>query len=153
MARGRVVCLQIGLVLGLAFGCPTVAHADATGETPVQTFKFTFQGAEFNIPGGALFAHSIKGNGRRVDSESAGVEFGARAANEWKFCNWRIDFYYEDLSGKIYDVTKGVTNPGCDYSPSREQRVDRTLPAYGKACAVFYVTAVERAKQCHNIID
>src|SRR5262245_42737126 len=60
-------------VLGLVLDAPQV-DADATGAEPVSAFQLNLGyggvGADIPIPAG-LLTHSIKGDGRRITSESA----------------------------------------------------------------------------------
>lgn len=141
------------LAVGLALGTPHVAYADAWGETPVRAFDFTFNGVKFSVPTGFLFGHSIKGQDRTVVRDYASITAFGPAVAQSDFCNWRIDFQYENASGKVYDTDRGPLNSSCTkYDVEREGVGNRTLPEYGKACAIFYVNGSEQARQCHFIV-
>ncbi len=88
-----------------------------------------------------------------IVSDYASITAFGTAIAQSDFCNWRIDFQYEDENGKVYDTDRGPLNNSCSkYDVVREGAGNRTLPAYGKACAIFYVNGDERARQCHYIV-
>jgi hypothetical protein len=128
------------------------AYADAIGSTPRGRFEYTFGGAKVSIPTGSFFTHLIRGKGLTVTDENAGVDSVGPGLASNGFCNGRIDFQYEDVSGKIYRTDRGPLSSTCDHYTFRDVRGTRTIPAYGKSCAVFYVNGAARAKQCHSIV-
>jgi len=128
------------------------AHADAVGTVPIGGFEYTWEGAKFTVPTGAFLTHAIFGEGRRVTRENAGVDSIGPALYNGGFCNWRIDFQYQDTNGKVYGTDRGPTENRCNHYTFREIRGDRSLSSYGKACALFYVSGAERARQCHFIV-
>ncbi|SMF62956.1 hypothetical protein SAMN02745830_04861 [Streptomyces sp. Amel2xC10] len=88
------------------------------------------------VPTGCLFTHVIRGSGKEITYENAGVDCAYVGALSSGFCNWRIDFTYANTENKI--------DPMRNNSP-------QTLPRYGKACAHLYVNGVRRVSQCHHI--
>jgi hypothetical protein len=148
--------LRLGLVLtvaaGLVLSSTSPAYADAVGSTPVGGFDYTFQGIKVSIPAGSFFTHVIRGSGLTITDESAGVDSIGPGLVGGGFCNWRIDFQYEDDAGKIYRTDRGPTSNSCDHYTFRDLPATHVLPSYGKACALFYVNGAERARQCHFIV-
>lgn len=126
------------------------AHASAVGSTPVQTFEYSVGGATMKVPTGCMFTHAIRGGGRKITYQNAGVDCAFVAALGSGFCNWRIDFAYADTNAKTYRTSRGKTHYECKIDPMRNNR-PQTLPRYGKACAHLYVTGVRRVSQCHHI--
>lgn len=153
LGRNRNVLLAIVSAVGLTVATPQLAYADAVGETPVRAFEYTFKGVKISVPTGFLFGHSIKGKDRRIDRDYASMVGFGPAVVQSPFCNWRIDFQYEDEAGKVYDTDRGPVNNSCTkYDVYRQGRGNRTLPSYGKACAIFVVNGSEEARQCHYIV-
>jgi hypothetical protein len=148
--------LRLGLVPAMAAAlvlfATSLAYADAVGSTPIGAFDYTFQGAKLSIPTGSFFTHMIRGSGLTITDESAGVDGIGPGLVGGGFCNWRIDFQYEDDSGKVYSIDRGPLSNTCDHYTFRDLPVTHALPSYGKACALFYVNGVERARQCHFIV-
>ena len=44
------------------------------------------------VPTGCMFTHSIRGDGKKITYQNAGVDCAFVAALSSGFCNWRIDF-------------------------------------------------------------
>ncbi|MEW2409857.1 hypothetical protein ACIQKE_26105 [Streptomyces griseoviridis] len=126
------------------------AHASATGTSPLATFSYDLHGVGVTVPTGCFLTHSIKGTGKRISRQLAGVDCVGLAATFSSFCNWRIDFTYADTANRIYRTSRGATHTECKGDPLRRV-AGRRLPAYGKACARFYVNGQRRAAQCHFI--
>ncbi|MEU8522862.1 hypothetical protein [Streptomyces sp. NBC_01216] len=129
---------------------PTAAHASAVGSTPVQTFEYSVGGATMKVPTGCMFTHIVRGDGRKITYQNAGVDCGFVAALGSGFCNWRIDFTYADTNNKTYRTSRGKTHSECKIDPMRNNH-PQTLPRYGKACAHLHVNGVRRVSQCHHI--
>ncbi|MFF4257430.1 hypothetical protein ACFY1L_40225 [Streptomyces sp. NPDC001663] len=134
----------------VGLGASGPAHASATGTTAVGTFSYDLHGVGVKVPVGCFLTHSIKGSGKRITSQLAGVDCVGIAATFSRFCNWRIDFTYADMSNRIYRTSRGATHSECKGDPLRHN-APQTLPKYGKACARFYVNGALRATQCHFI--
>ncbi|MER5887433.1 hypothetical protein ABT160_26765 [Streptomyces sp. NPDC001941] len=128
----------------------TPAHATAIGSTPVTTFDYQVGGATVRIPTGCVFTHLVRGGGRRITYQNAGVDCGFVGALSSGFCNWRIDFTYADMDNHVYRRSRGSTHAACKIDPMRNNSPQR-LPHYGKACAHLHVNGVRRVSQCHHI--
>ncbi|MFH8465123.1 hypothetical protein [Streptomyces sp. NPDC017991] len=147
--RSRLV-IAATAACALVLTSPSVAQAGAVGSTPVRTFEYSVGGMTMKVPTGCLFTHIIRGGGKRITYQNAGVDCAFVAALGSGFCNWRIDFTYGNTSNKTYRTSRGRTHPECKIDPMRNNS-PRTLPRYGKACAHLYVTGVRRVSQCHHI--
>lgn len=134
----------------LALALPGTAHATAVGSTPVRTFEYSVGGLTMRVPTGCMFTHIIRGKGKRITYQNAGVDCGFVAALSSGFCNWRIDFTYADTDNRVYRTSRGKTHSECRIDPMRGNAPQR-LPRYGKACAHLYVNGVRRTAQCHHI--
>ncbi|MEV7284359.1 hypothetical protein AB0O01_07295 [Streptomyces sp. NPDC093252] len=128
----------------------TSAHAGAIGSTPVRSFEYSVGGVTMKIPTGCMFTHVVRGSGKRITAQNAGVDCGFVAALSSGFCNWRIDFSYSDTDNRVYRTSRGRTHSECKIDPLRKNSPQR-LPRYGKACAQLYVSGVRRVSQCHHI--
>ncbi|MEV7994189.1 hypothetical protein AB0O67_20365 [Streptomyces sp. NPDC086077] len=129
---------------------PTGAHAGAIGSTPVRTFQYSVGGMTMKVPTGCMFTHVIRGSGRKITYQNAGVDCAFVAALNSGFCNWRIDFTYADTNNRTYRTARGKTHSECKIDPMRTNP-PQTLPRYGKACARLHVNGVPRVSQCHHI--
>ncbi|MGW3103156.1 hypothetical protein [Streptomyces sp. NPDC001100] len=134
----------------LVLAVPTGAQAGAIGSTPVRTFEYSVGGMTMKIPTGCLFTHIIRGSGRKISYQNAGVDCAFVGALSSGFCNWRIDFTYADTENRTYHTSRGTTHTECRIDPMRNNSA-QTLPRYGKACARLYVGGTRRVSQCHNI--
>ncbi|MFJ3668203.1 hypothetical protein ACIPSE_17365 [Streptomyces sp. NPDC090106] len=134
----------------LTLVAPTAAHATAIGSTPVRTFEYSVGGMTMKVPTGCMFTHAIRGSGKKITYQNAGVDCGFVAALSSGFCNWRIDFTYADTNNRIYRTSRGKTHSECKIDPMRNNSPQR-LPRYGKACAHLSVSGVRRVSQCHHI--
>ncbi|MFJ9900393.1 hypothetical protein ACIQPR_44395 [Streptomyces sp. NPDC091280] len=134
------------LVLTMSTG----AQAGAIGSTPVRTFEYSVGGMTMKIPTGCVFTHIIRGGGRKISYQNAGVDCAFVGALSSGFCNWRIDFTYADTDNRTYRTSRGATHNECKIDPMRNNS-PQTLPRYGKACARLYVGGARRVSQCHNI--
>lgn len=134
----------------LTVSMPFTAHASAVGSTPVRTFEYSIGGATMKVPTGCMFTHIIRGKGRKITYQNAGVDCGFVGALNSGFCNWRIDFAYADTNNRTYRTSRGKTHRECKIDPIRNNS-PQTLPHYGKACAHLYVNGVRRVTQCHHI--
>lgn len=129
---------------------PADAHAGAIGSTPVSTFDYQVGGATMKIPAGCMFTHIIRGDGRNITYQNAGVDCGFVGALNSGFCNWRIDFTYADTDNKTYRTSRGTTHPECKIDPMRGNAPQK-LPRYGRACAHLHINGVRRVSQCHHV--
>ncbi|MFC5957790.1 hypothetical protein ACFP51_25985 [Streptomyces pratens] len=129
---------------------PSAAHAGTIGSTPVRTFEYTVGGVTMKVPTGCMFTHVIRGSGKEITYQNAGVDCAFVGALSSGFCNWRIDFAYSDTNNKTYRTSRGRTHSECRIDPMRSNSPQR-LPQYGKACAHLYVNGVKRVSQCHHI--
>jgi hypothetical protein len=134
----------------LVLTASTGAHATAIGTTPVHTFEYSVGGVTMKVPTGCMFTHIIRGGGRRITYQNAGVDCAFVGALSSGFCNWRIDFTYADTDNRTYRTSRGRTHNECKIDPMRNNSPQR-LPRYGKACAHLLVNGVRRVSQCHNI--
>ncbi|MGC0332135.1 hypothetical protein RKD23_005125 [Streptomyces sp. SAI-170] len=134
----------------LVLSTATDAHATAIGSAPVQTFSYSVGGVTMKVPTGCMFTHIIRGSGKKITYQNAGVDCGFVGALNSGFCNWRIDFTYADTNNRTYRTSRGKTHSECKIDPMRNNH-PQTLPRYGKACARLYVGGVRRVSQCHNI--
>lgn len=152
MARPRLARLFTSFVAtgALVFSAPTAAHATAVGSTPVRTFEYSVGGMTMKVPTGCMFTHAIRGSGKRITYQNAGVDCAFVAALSSGFCNWRIDFTYADTNNRTYRTSRGRTHSECKIDPMRNNS-QQTLPRYGKACAHLVVNGVRRVSQCHHI--
>jgi len=116
----------------------------------VATFDYNIGGATVKVPTGCTFTHIVRGEGRRITYQNAGVDCAFAAALTRGFCNWRIDFTYADTSNKTYRISRGNTHAECKIDPMRNN-APQTLPHFGKACAHLYVNSTRRVSQCHYI--
>ncbi|WP_078910131.1 hypothetical protein [Streptomyces sp. NRRL S-87] len=135
---------------GLTLAGATQAAAGAIGSTPVQSFEYSVGGATVKIPTGCMFTHAIRGEGKRITYQNAGVDCAFLGALSTGFCNWRIDFTYADTENRTYRTSRGATHNECEIHPMRNN-APQTLPRYGKACAHLHVNGVRRVSQCHSI--
>ncbi|MBX7469106.1 hypothetical protein ACWC9H_12355 [Streptomyces sp. NPDC001251] len=134
----------------LSLLCPSPAYATAIGTTPVATFDYQVGGVTMKVPTGCMFTHIIRGGGRSITYQNAGVDCGFVGALHSGFCNWRIDFNYADTNNRTYRTSRGRTHNECKIDPMRNNSPQK-LPRYGKACASLHVNGVRRATQCHHI--
>ncbi|MFD0316460.1 hypothetical protein [Streptomyces flavalbus] len=128
----------------------TTAHAGAIGSTPVRTFEYSVGGVTMKVPTGCMFTHIIRGGGKKITYQNAGVDCAFVGALSSGFCNWRIDFTYADTRNRTYRTSRGRTHVECKNDPMRNNS-PQTLPRYGKACAHLHVNGVRRVSQCHHI--
>ncbi|MGW7415762.1 hypothetical protein [Streptomyces sp. NPDC054863] len=126
------------------------AHASAVGSSAVNSFSYTAGGATVKVPTGCFFTHIIKGSGKRIQHQNAGVDCGFVAALGPGFCNWRIDFTYADMNNATYKTSRGKTHPECKIDHMRNNS-PQMPPRYGKACTHLYVNGTRRSSQCHYI--
>ncbi len=152
MALTHVARLTTALVAAaaLVITVPSTAQASAVGSTPVRTFEYTVGGMTMKVPTGCMFTHIIRGGGRKITYQNAGVDCAFVGALSSGFCNWRIDFTYADTRNKTYRTSRGRTHSECKIDPMRSNS-PQTLPRYGKACAHLAVNGVRRVSQCHHI--
>lgn len=152
MVGKRVLRVVAGIALGSVFGFGTAgaAYATAVGTTPVRTFEYSVGGMTVKVPTGCVFTHAIRGSGRKITYQNAGVDCAFVGALSSGFCNWRIDFTYSDTDNKVYRTSRGVTHSECKIDPMRNNS-PQTLPRYGRACAYLYVGGVRRVSQCHHV--
>lgn len=135
----------------LVLTAPTSAHAaTAVGSTPVRTFEYNVGGLAMKVPTGCFFTHIVRGEGRKITYENAGVDCGFVGALNSGFCNWHIDFTYADTNNRIYRTSRGRTHQECKIDPMRNNGPQK-LPHYGKVCAQLHVNGARRASQCHHI--
>ncbi|MER6343962.1 hypothetical protein ACWC10_14560 [Streptomyces sp. NPDC001595] len=146
LSAGSAAVLAAAVTLGVA----GPAKASATGTTAIGSFSYDLHGVGVKVPVGCFLTHSIKGSGKRITSQFAGVDCAGLAATFSQFCNWRMDFAYADTNNKTYRTSRGATHTECKGDPLRRTR-PQTLPKYGKACAKFHVNGKLRATQCHYI--
>ncbi|MET8768311.1 hypothetical protein [Streptomyces sp. NPDC004658] len=150
MAYFRRVVTTLTAAASLALAAPANAHAGAMGSTPVRTFEYSVGGMTVKVPTGCMFTHIIRGSGRKITYQNAGVDCAFVAALSSGFCNWRIDFTYADTNNRTYRTSRGKTHSECKIDPMRSNS-PQTLPRYGRACARLYVNGVRRVSQCHHI--
>ncbi|MDX2547042.1 hypothetical protein ACOT81_33055 [Streptomyces sp. WI04-05B] len=151
LARGALTVFSTAaLTAAMALGAAGPAGASATGTTTIGSFSYDLRGAGIKVPVGCFLTHTIKGSGKRITSQFAGVDCVGVAATFSRFCNWRIDFTYADTENKTYRTSRGATHTECERDPLRHNAPQK-LPKYGKACARFHVNGKLRATQCHFV--
>ncbi|BBC35493.1 uncharacterized protein SGFS_067870 [Streptomyces graminofaciens] len=133
----------------LVLTTPTGAQASAIGSTPVRTFEYSVGGVD-DEGADCMFTHIVRGSGRKITYQNAGVDCAFVGALSSGFCNWRIDFTYADTNNRLYRTSRGKTHSECKIDPMRNNS-PQTLPRYGKACAHLYVNGVRCVSQCHHI--
>ncbi|MFD7093780.1 hypothetical protein ACWGHU_09015 [Streptomyces xanthophaeus] len=148
--RPARIITALAATAGLSVLPPPQAHATAIGSTPVATFDYQVGGVTMKVPTGCMFTHVIRGGGKTITYQNAGVDCGFVGALNAGFCNWRIDFTYADTDNKTYRTSRGKTHTECKINPMRDNAPQK-LPRYGKACAHIHVNGVRRAAQCHHI--
>ncbi|MER7520882.1 hypothetical protein [Streptomyces sp. NPDC126499] len=147
-ASRLLAALSMATAVTLTGSAP--AQASAVGTTPVRTFEYSVGGVTMKVPTGCMFTHIVRGEGRKITYQNAGVDCGFVAALGSGFCNWRIDFTYADTNNRTYRTSRGKTHSECKIDPMRNNS-PQTLPRYGKACAHLFVNGVRRVSQCHHI--
>ena len=80
----RPVVPAVGALV-LAAGSAGTAHASATGSTAISSFDYAVRGATIKVPVGCFLTHTIKGSGKRITSEFAGVDCMGVAATFSRF--------------------------------------------------------------------
>ncbi|MFI5758991.1 hypothetical protein [Streptomyces sp. NPDC051569] len=125
----------------------------AAGSAAIGTFKYTFGGTTITVPTGCFLTHVIKGSGKKITSQTAGVDCVGVAALATRFCNTQLEFHYADTAGKTYKIQRGPLNTTCKTGTvsTYSDTTSKTLPSYGKACAHLYVNGSRRSVQCHYI--
>ncbi|MET9467212.1 hypothetical protein ABZY44_20895 [Streptomyces sp. NPDC006544] len=86
----------VATAAALAVLPPAETHAGAIGSTPVATFDYQVGGVTMKIPTGCMFTHIIRGEGKNITYQNAGVDCGFVGSLNAGFCNWCIDFTYAD---------------------------------------------------------
>jgi hypothetical protein len=76
-------------------GSPHPRHPDGRARhrdrvNPVRTFEYSVGGVTMKVPTGCMFTHIIRGSGRRITYQNAGVDCAFVGALSTGFCNWRI---------------------------------------------------------------
>lgn len=135
-------------------GSGLIGPASAIGSAAIGQFKYTFGGVTIDVPSGCFLTHVMKGKGRNIKDQYAGVDcFGLAALHNSRFCNYRFDFVlrkdgknYKRFTGKTHDTScktqlRTYTNPKVPYVAKHP----------GQGCAIFYVNGKKRAEQCHGI--
>ncbi|NYV77808.1 hypothetical protein HW445_26295 [Streptomyces sp. UH6] len=99
-----------------------------------------------------MFTHIVRGGGRRISYQNAGVDCAFVGALNAGFCNWRIDFAYANTNTntKVYRTSRGRTHTECRIDPMRSNSPQK-LPRYGKTCARLHVNGTRLASRCHHI--
>ncbi|MBB1255732.1 hypothetical protein [Streptomyces alkaliterrae] len=124
----------------------------AAGSSAIGVFSYSHGGLTIKVPSGCFLTHSIKGSGKKVDRQIAGVDCVGPAALGARFCNTRLEFHYADTSGKTYKIKRGPLNNKCTTGTVPTYKIGaHTLPKYGKACAQLFVNGKRTAVQCHFI--
>lgn len=133
------------------------AEASATGFQSIGNVGFSTNGLTFKVPTGCTIGHSIRGSGKRINQEWAGVTCAPPASSylafHKAFCNTRIDFIYKDTRNRIYSRYTGPTRRTCYGAtiPDTKLPAPRTLARYGTACAALYISGRYISQQCHYI--
>ncbi len=131
---------------------PDLMPRSASGSTAISSFNYSVGGLTVKVPAGCFLTHSVKGSGKKINSQIAGVDCAGLAAIGTRFCNSRLEFHYADTSGKTYKIKRGPLRKTCYTGSFPTYKIgSQTLPKYGKACAQLYVNGKRRAVQCHFI--
>ena len=134
-----------------------VTQSDPTGDsaggfTSVSSFAYSWEGLTLSVPLGCFLGYNINGSERHISSESANVWcMGIGVIS--RFCNYHIDFEYENQNGSIYGADHFPTQYRCDLGGTSNfvRNTPLNLPWWGKACAYLYVGGRYRAGMCHYI--
>ncbi|GGR82038.1 hypothetical protein GCM10010252_20810 [Streptomyces aureoverticillatus] len=133
-------------------GLPDGVVRSAAGSAAISSFNYSVGGVTIKVPAGCFLMHSIKGSGKKVNSQIAGVDCVGVAALATRFCNTRLELHYADTSGKTYKIKRGPLKTKCHTGTVPTYKIGaHTLPKYGKACAQLFVNGSRRAVQCHFI--
>ncbi|WP_055698491.1 hypothetical protein [Streptomyces silaceus] len=133
-------------------GLPDGAVRSATGSTALGVFTYSHGGVTIKVPSGCFLTHSVKGSGKKVSSQLAGVDCVGPAALGSRFCNARLEFHYADTAGKTYKIKRGPLRTKCYTGTFPTYKIGaHTLPKYGKACAQLFINGSRKAVQCHFI--
>lgn len=131
---------------------PDVMPRSAAGSAAISSFNYSVGGVTIKVPAGCFLTHSLKGSGKKVNSQIAGVDCVGVAALATRFCNTRLELHYADTSGKTYKIKRGPLKTKCHTGTVPTYKIGaHTLPKYGKACAQLFVNGSRRAVQCHFI--
>ncbi|MGH4033501.1 hypothetical protein ACQB60_31725 [Actinomycetota bacterium Odt1-20B] len=126
--------------------------ASATGSAALGVFSYSHGGVTIKVPSGCFLTHAIKGSGKKVNSQIAGIDCVGVAALGSRFCNSRLEFHYADTSGKTYQIKRGPLRKTCHTGSFPTYKLGaHTIPKHGKACAQFFVNGKRKAVQCHFI--
>ena len=140
------------LALGL-LGIPTpAAHADGFTTRPINTFSYSFEGTEINVPTGCFLAMRVNGPGLKVESTIANVECVAIAATiPGLFCNYRGKYVFKDEEGREYGSEETELQEGCGHAsypiPSMSPRELRT----GSLCLELHMDGSRRGEACISV--
>src|SRR5215208_6604413 len=115
MSTVQRLVLALSAALALLIPIPGVATAGAVGSTPISSFEYEFKGATIKLPTGCFFTHRISGSDRQITSEVAGSDCVGPGLATGPYCNWRIDFTYEDTKGRTYAASRGELNNSCTH--------------------------------------
>ncbi|MGW5394734.1 hypothetical protein [Streptomyces sp. NPDC003952] len=121
------IIATLATTAGLAVLPPADAYAGAIGSTPVTGFDYQVGGVTMKVPTGCMFTHVVRGEGKKITYQNAGVDCGFVGALNSGFCNWRIDFTYADTDNKTYRTSRGKTHTECEIHPMRDN-APQTLP-------------------------
>lgn len=124
----------------------------AFGAQPIGTFVYSDHGVTITVPTGCFLQHWIHGAGKNISYEEGGTDCAGPGYWFGGFCNWRMEFQYEDLNGHVYAGRSDGLHSECTYDATMTFGQDK-LPVPGKACATFFVANKQRARQCHNILN
>ncbi|GAA4795523.1 hypothetical protein GCM10023329_55220 [Streptomyces sanyensis] len=132
---------------------PRRVARSAAGSTAIGSFSYSVGGTTISIPTGCFMTHSIKGSGKRINRQIAGVDCVGPSVFASRFCNTRFEFHYADTRGKTYKIQRGPLLTKCHTGtvPVYTFSKAHTLPKYGKACAQLFVNGSRKAVQCHYI--
>ncbi|GAB3968074.1 hypothetical protein [Streptomyces sparsus] len=150
MTRHALTAITSTVCLFALFTPQATAYSGAAGSSAVDSFTYEFNGLTLTVPTGCFLTHVVKGSGKRVTSQLAGVDCVGPAAFS-QFCNWRIDFSYADTNNRTYKTSRGKTHTACANKYPTRRIGSQKLARYGKACAKFFISGTLRATQCHYI--
>lgn len=143
--RKHLALLLAGAAAAGAAMIPAQASASAYGIQYWTKFNVNVGGQTIGVPAGQL-AHLIEGKGTYVKKDAANFMTPTRS-----ICNWRIDFRYTDVEGRVYERNRGSIHYSCNNYGERF-----TWPYHhkrpGKTCAELYTNGAFVARQCHSIL-
>ncbi|WP_229857991.1 hypothetical protein [Streptomyces poonensis] len=71
------------------------------------------------VPTGCMFTHIVRGSGRTITYQNAGVDCAFVGALSSGFCDRRIDITCADTNNRAHRRSRGRTHSECEIDPMR----------------------------------